>query len=150
MDLSVTALTDRVLPGMRAKKWARIITSTSSGVIAPIPNLGLSNSLRAALVGWSKTLARKVGRDGITAKIILPGSVATDRITFLDEQNAQREGRSTADVSAESIASIPIGRYGARRNTAPPPFWPARRPPISPAAPPAWMAARSPASERPP
>lgn len=112
MVLSVIALTDRVLPGMRERKWGRIITSTSSGVVAPIPNLGLSNTLRASLVGWSKTLAREVGRDGITANVILPGRVATPRITFLDEQKAKRDGRSIDDVSAESIAAIPVGRYG--------------------------------------
>ncbi|MGY5775201.1 SDR family oxidoreductase [Rhizobium sp. LEGMi135b] len=112
MVLSVIALTDRVLPGMRQRKWGRIVTSTSSGVIAPIPNLGLSNALRVSLVGWSKTLAREVGRDGITANIILPGRIATSRITFLDEQKATREGRSVADVAAESIGSIPVGRYG--------------------------------------
>ena len=57
MVLSVIAITDRVLPGMRERRWGRIITSTSSGVIAPIPSLGISNSLRQALLGWSKTLA---------------------------------------------------------------------------------------------
>lgn len=112
MVLSVIALTDRVLPGMRERKWGRIITSTSSGVIAPIPNLGLSNALRVSLVGWSKTLAREVGRDGITANIILPGRIATARITFLDEQKAKRESRSLEDVAAESIGAIPVGRYG--------------------------------------
>lgn len=112
MVLSVIAITDRVLPGMRERKWGRIITSTSSGVVAPIPNLGLSNSLRVALVGWSKTLAREVGRDGITANIILPGRIATSRITFLDKQKAERENRSVAEVAAESVAAIPVGRYG--------------------------------------
>lgn len=112
MVLSVIALTDRVLPSMRARKWGRIITSTSSGVVAPIANLGLSNALRVSLVGWSKTLAREVGRDGITANIILPGRIATPRITFLDEQKAKREGRSVGEVAAESVASIPVGRYG--------------------------------------
>jgi 3-oxoacyl-[acyl-carrier protein] reductase len=81
-------------------------------VVAPIPNLGLSNSLRLALVGWSKTLAREVARDGITSNIILPGRIATDRIRFLDEAKAKREGRSVESVSAESTGSIPIGRYG--------------------------------------
>ncbi|MWP37978.1 SDR family oxidoreductase [Cereibacter sphaeroides] len=112
MVLSVISITDRVLPGMKARKWGRIITSTSSGVVAPIPNLGLSNALRISLVGWSKTLAREVGRDGITANIVLPGRVATRRITFLDEQKAAREGRAVAEVAAESVASIPLGRYG--------------------------------------
>jgi 3-oxoacyl-[acyl-carrier protein] reductase len=112
MVRSVIAVTDAVLPTMREKKWGRIITSTSSGVVAPIPNLGISNSLRLALVGWSKTLAREVGRDGITANIVLPGRIATGRIVFLDEQKAKRENRPVGDVTAESTASIPVGRYG--------------------------------------
>jgi 3-oxoacyl-[acyl-carrier protein] reductase len=112
MVLSVIAITDRVLPGMRARHWGRIITSTSSGVVAPIPNLGISNALRLSLVGWSKTLAREVGKNGITANIIVPGRIATGRITFLDEAKAKREGRTVEEVSAESTASIPLGRYG--------------------------------------
>jgi 3-oxoacyl-[acyl-carrier protein] reductase len=112
MVLSVIAITDRVLPGMKARHWGRVITSTSSGVVAPIPNLGMSNALRLSLVGWSKTLAREVGRDGITANIILPGRIATDRIKFLDEAKAKREGRSVEEVSAESTGTIPLGRYG--------------------------------------
>ncbi len=112
MVLSVVAITDAVLPKMREKKWGRVITSTSSGVVAPIPNLGLSNALRMSLLGWSKTLAGEVGRDGVTVNIVLPGRVATQRITFLDEQKAKREGRSVEDVSAQSTASIPVGRYG--------------------------------------
>jgi len=112
MILSVIAITDRVLPGMRSRKWGRIVTSTSSGVVAPIPNLGISNALRLSLVGWSKTLAREVARDGITANIILPGRIGTQRIKFLDEQKAKRENRTVESVAAESTASIPIGRYG--------------------------------------
>lgn len=112
MVLSVIAISDAVLPKMREKKWGRIITSTSSGVVAPIPNLGLSNSLRMSLLGWSKTLAGEVGRDGVTVNVVLPGRVATQRITFLDEQKAKREGKSVEDVSAASTASIPVGRYG--------------------------------------
>lgn len=112
MVRSVIAVTDAVLPGMRERGWGRIVTSTSSGVVSPIPNLGISNALRLTLVGWSKTLAAEVGRDGITANIVLPGRIATGRITFLDEQKAKREGRSVEDVSAASTASIPVGRYG--------------------------------------
>lgn len=112
MVLSVIAITDRVLPGMRERHWGRVITSTSSGVIMPIPELAISNALRMSLVGWSKTLSREVARDGITANIILPGRIATDRIRFLDEAKAKREGRTVEEVSAASTASIPIGRYG--------------------------------------
>ena len=112
MVLSVIAITDRVLPNMRARHWGRVITSTSSGVESPIPNLAISNTLRISLVGWSKTLAREVAKDGITANIIVPGRIATDRTQFLDEAKAKREGRSAEDVSAESAGGIPVGRYG--------------------------------------
>ncbi|RVA18141.1 SDR family oxidoreductase, partial [Mesorhizobium sp. M7D.F.Ca.US.004.03.1.1] len=112
MVLSVIAITDRVLPGMRVRKWGRIVTSASSGVVAPIANLGISNALRLSLVGWSKTLAREVGPDGITANIVLPGRIATPRITFLDEQKAKRESRPVAEVTKESTDSIPLQRYG--------------------------------------
>jgi 3-oxoacyl-[acyl-carrier protein] reductase len=112
MVLSIIAITDRVLPGMRQQHWGRIITSTSSGVVSPIPNLGISNALRMSLVGWSKTLAREVGGYGITSNIVVPGRIATDRIKFLDEAKAKREGRTVEDVAKESAGSIPLGRYG--------------------------------------
>jgi 3-oxoacyl-[acyl-carrier protein] reductase len=112
MVVPVIAITDRVLPGMRARGWGRIITSTSSGVVAPIPNLGISNALRLSLVGWSKTLAREVGADGVTVNIVLPGRIATRRISFLDEQKAKRENRPIDQVVADSTSTIPVGRYG--------------------------------------
>lgn len=112
MVLPVIAITDRVLPGMREQKWGRIITSTSSGMIAPIPNLAISNTLRLSLLGWSKTLSREVAGDGITVNVVVPGRIATDRLRFLDEAKAKRENRSVEDVSDEHLAQIPIGRYG--------------------------------------
>ncbi|MCP3055867.1 SDR family oxidoreductase [Aurantimonas marianensis] len=118
MVLSVFAITDRVLPGMCERGWGRIITSTSSGVVAPIPNLGLSNALRSTLLGWSKSLAAEVGGKGVTANIVLPGRIATQRITFLDEKKAEREGRSLEAVQKQSASSIPVGRYGDPREYA--------------------------------
>jgi 3-oxoacyl-[acyl-carrier protein] reductase len=112
MVLSVITLTDRVLPGMKERGWGRVITSTSSGVVAPIPNLGMSNTLRMSLVGWSKTLAGEVGRHGVTVNVILPGRIATQRIRFLDEKKAEREGRDVAEVVKDSTGAIPLGRYG--------------------------------------
>lgn len=112
MVLSVIAVTDRVLPGMRARGWGRIVTSTSSGVVAPIANLAVSNALRMSLVGWSKTLAREVARDGITANIVVPGRIGTDRIQFLDELTAQKQGKPVEAVQAASAAAIPMGRVG--------------------------------------
>jgi 3-oxoacyl-[acyl-carrier protein] reductase len=112
MVLSVISITDRVLPGMRARKWGRVITSSSSGIIAPIPNLAMSNALRMSLVGWSKTLAREVASDNVTVNMILPGRIVTARIRFLDEAKAKRENRPLEDVIGESVGSIPMARYG--------------------------------------
>lgn len=112
MVMSVIRITDRVLPGMRQRRWGRIVTSTSSGVVSPIANLGISNAMRLTLVGWSKTLAREVGPDGVTANIVLPGRIATPRIAFLDQKRAEREGRTAAEVQDESTGSIPMKRYG--------------------------------------
>jgi 3-oxoacyl-[acyl-carrier protein] reductase len=112
MVVSVIAITNRVLPGMRQRKWGRVITSTSSGIITPIPNLALSNALRLSLVGWSKTLAREVALDGITVNVVAPGRIATGRVQRLDEAKAQRERRDAAAVAADSAKDIPVGRYG--------------------------------------
>ena len=98
MVLSVIAITDRALPAMKEKRWGRIITSTSSGAVAPIPNLAISNTLRSSLHAWSKTLSREVAPFGITANILVPGRIATERIRFLDESKAQRENRPVEDV----------------------------------------------------
>jgi 3-oxoacyl-[acyl-carrier protein] reductase len=113
MVLPVVKITDRVLPRMRERGWGRIVTSASSGVVAPIPNLALSNALRLSLVGWSKSLAREVAPHGVTSNVVIPGRIGTDRIRFLDESKAQREGRPVEDVIGESTAAIPAGRYGS-------------------------------------
>lgn len=118
MVLCVLAITDRVLPGMRQRGWGRVITSTSMGVVAPIPNLGMSNTLRASLVGWSKTLSREVARDGITVNVLAPGRILTDRVRSIDANQAKREGRPVEEVSAASQATIPVGRYGDPREFA--------------------------------
>lgn len=112
MVVSVIAVAGRIVPGMRQRKWGRVITSASSGIITPIPNLALSNALRLSLVGWSKTLAREVARDGVTVNVVAPGRIATGRVQRLDEAKAQREGRDAAAVAADSAKDIPVGRYG--------------------------------------
>lgn len=112
MVSSLLQLTDKVLPDMHNAGWGRIITSTSSGVIAPIANLGMSNTLRMALVGWSKTLASEVAGDGITVNVMVPGRISTQRLGQLDAARAGREGTSVEEVAAKSAASIPAKRYG--------------------------------------
>jgi 3-oxoacyl-[acyl-carrier protein] reductase len=112
MVLSVIHLTDLAIGSMKDRGWGRIITSTSSGVIAPIPGLALSNALRASLLGWSKTLAREAAPFGITVNVAVPGRIDTARVGQLDEGRAAREGRSVDVIRTESTASIPVGRYG--------------------------------------
>lgn len=112
MVLSIIAITDAVLPAMRENKWGRILTNTSSGVIAPISGLALSNSLRGSLVGWSKTLSAEVARDGITVNIVIPGRIETERTSFLDAARAKREGKTTEQVFQEASRAIAMGRYG--------------------------------------
>ena len=112
MVLSLMKITDRVLPGMRERRWGRIITSTTSGAIVPIRNLAISNTLRAALLAWSKTLAAEVAADGVTVNVIMPGRVATDRLRQLDEARAKRENITYDAVVSASLKTIPAGRYG--------------------------------------
>lgn len=112
MVSSLIQLTDKVLPAMKASGWGRIITSTSSGVIAPIASLALSNALRMSLLGWSKTLAAEVAAAGVTVNVMVPGRIATDRVSQLDAAKAQRENSSAAQVAENSRKTIPAGRYG--------------------------------------
>jgi len=112
MFLSAIRLTRLALPGMRKRGFGRILAVVSSGVIQPIPNLGISNALRSALVGWAKTLASEVASDGITVNCVAPGRIATDRVAELDQGRAKREGIDIGQVEKESRAAIPAGRYG--------------------------------------
>ena len=112
MFLSAVRLTRMALPGMRQRAFGRIILVVSSGVIQPIPNLGVSNAIRAALIGWAKTLSAEVASDGITVNCLAPGRIATDRVAELDQGRAQREGIPIDRVHTEARAAIPVGRYG--------------------------------------
>jgi 3-oxoacyl-[acyl-carrier protein] reductase len=110
--LAQQRLVSLVLPAMRERGWGRILGVGSSGVVAPIPGLALSNVGRAALAGYLKTLAGEVAADGVTVNLLLPGRIATARTAQVDEHAAGREGISTADVEARAAAGIPAGRYG--------------------------------------
>ncbi|QHC35605.1 SDR family oxidoreductase [Komagataeibacter xylinus] len=116
--LAPMALVKMALPGMKANHWGRIITVASSGIVQPIPRLSISNTLRSGFVAWSKTLASDVAADGITANVIVPGRIATDRVAQLDQGNATRSGITVDEVKAQSRAKIPMGRYGEPREFA--------------------------------
>lgn len=112
MVLSVIKITDRFLPHMRKQRWGRVLTSTTSGVTAPLAGLAISNTLRASLVNWSKTLSSEVAADGITCNVIVPGRIATARLRFLDDFNADKKKESADQVAARNEAVIPMKRYG--------------------------------------
>jgi 3-oxoacyl-[acyl-carrier protein] reductase len=112
MATSIFAITDAMLEFMIAGKWGRVITIGSSGVAQPIPGLALSNGVRAAVAGWSKTLAAEVGRHGVTVNMILPGRIDTDRVRELDGLKAEKTASSIEAVQEASRADIPVGRYG--------------------------------------
>ncbi|WP_138443199.1 SDR family oxidoreductase [Sinomonas susongensis] len=107
------ALVSRVLPGMRQRRWGRILAVGSSGIVAPLPNLAMSNTGRAALAGYLKTLAAEVALDAVTVNLLLPGRIATDRVAELDAAAAKRRGISLDEVQLESRKTIPARRYGA-------------------------------------
>lgn len=112
MVASLIEITQALLPKMVERKWGRIVTLTSSGIEAPIPRLAISNGLRQAVLGWSKTLAGEVAADGITVNVIVQGRIHTERVDQLDEAAAKRTNQSLEQVRKASIATIPAGRYG--------------------------------------
>jgi len=112
MAANLFHLSGLLLPAMLERGWGRIITIASSGVEQPIPNLALSNGIRAAVVGWSKTLAAEVAARGVTVNVVLPGRIHTDRVDQLDQAAAQKQGRSQQEVAQASAGTIPAGRYG--------------------------------------
>lgn len=118
MVLSVIRLTGHVLPGMRERRWGRVLLVTSVGVVEPIPELGISNTLRVALTNWAKTLSFEVARDNVTVNALMPGRIATERIDGLVAAAAERTGQSPEEVRAGMEAAIPMGRIGEPREFA--------------------------------
>lgn len=112
MVLNLITLAHAFLPGMKEQRFGRILTVASSGIIEPISGLALSNTLRPALAGWSKTLATEVASLGITVNMLLPGSILTSRIDELDRAAAERTGKPLEEVRTASEKKIPAGRYG--------------------------------------
>lgn len=112
MVLNQMRLTEAVLPAMRGAGFGRILNVASTSIVEPIKGLAISNSLRAALANWMKTLATEVARDGVTINMLLPGSFATERIERMNASAASQRGVSIETVIADSSAAIPAGRYG--------------------------------------
>jgi len=109
---SAVELTRAVLPGMRARKWGRVINVTSIAVKQPVDNLILSNSIRSAVTGFARTLANEVATDGITVNNILPGYMRTERVEHLADATAKKEGLTRKDIVARFEKEIPMRRLG--------------------------------------
>jgi 3-oxoacyl-[acyl-carrier protein] reductase len=110
---SALALTQGVLPGMKERHWGRILNITSIAVKQPVDNLILSNSVRAAVTGFARTLANEVAAFGVTVNNLLPGYTRTQRVEELAEAMGQQQGKSPAEIVAAWESQIPMGRLGS-------------------------------------
>jgi 3-oxoacyl-[acyl-carrier protein] reductase len=115
---SVVNLCRGVLPGMKERRWGRILNVTSIAAKQPVDNLMLSNSLRAAVTGFARTLANEVAPFGITVNNILPGYTRTERVEELAAAGAKQGGTTPEAIRAKWEAQIPMGRLGEPREFA--------------------------------
>ena len=111
-------LAKALIPGMKAVSYGRIINIISTSVKQPIPDLGVSNTIRGAVASWAKTLAAEVGRFEITVNNILPGFTDTARLRSLIQNIAEKKGQSIAKVTQAMEDSVPAGRFADPDETA--------------------------------
>lgn len=111
-------LVQAVLPGMRAAGWGRVVNVISTSVYEPIPNLGVSNTVRGAVASWAKTLSRELAPDGITVNNVLPGYTRTQRLDQILADRSQATGKSREDVASAMLATVPAGRFAEAHETA--------------------------------
>ena len=109
--MSAVRCTHAALPALKASDQGRVLTIASTSIKQPIPGLMLSNSLRSAVAGWSKSLATELGPDGITVNVICPGRVDTDRLRELHQVWAKRDGCTLDEIRVREAAKIPLGRF---------------------------------------
>jgi 3-oxoacyl-[acyl-carrier protein] reductase len=105
-------LAHATVPGMRARKWGRVLFLTSMAAKQPVPGLLLSNTARSGLLGFAKTLATEVAKDGVTVNTVMPGHFDTPRAIELARMRSEREKKSFEDVMRARSAGIPMGRSG--------------------------------------
>lgn len=109
--LANQALARAVLPGMQAAGWGRMVNVISTSVYEPIPNLGVSNTIRGAVASWAKTLSRELAGDGITVNNVLPGYTRTGRLDQILGDRSKATGRSEDEVASGMLASVPAARF---------------------------------------
>ncbi|TBR39944.1 MULTISPECIES: SDR family oxidoreductase [Dyella] len=109
--LAAQALVQATLPGMREAQFGRIVNIISTSVKEPIPGLGVSNTVRAAMAGWAKTLSGEVAANGITVNNVLPGYTRTGRLDGLLATQSASTGKSVDELARGMLASVPAGRF---------------------------------------
>ena len=110
--LAGQALLQAVLPGMRASGYGRLVNVISTSVKEPIAGLGVSNTVRAAVAAWAKTLAGELAAGGITVNSVLPGYTRTQRLDSLLAAQATSSGRSEQEIAESLLATVPARRFG--------------------------------------
>src|ERR1700752_4146552 len=115
---SAIELARQVLPGMKERRWGRILNITSIAVKQPVDNLILSNNLRAGVTGFARTLANEVAAFGVTVNNILPGYTSTERVEELAGMMARKEGISSDEFKSRWENEIPMRRLGEPREFA--------------------------------
>jgi 3-oxoacyl-[acyl-carrier protein] reductase len=111
--LASSLLTRLLLPEMKKASYGRIINVVSTSVKIPIPNLGVSNTIRGAIANWSKTLSLELGPFGITVNNVLPGFTDTPRLRTLIEETANKGNKSKEEVEETWKNTIPLGRFAS-------------------------------------
>ena len=104
-------LMQAALPVMRDAGWGRIVNVISTSVYEPIPNLGVSNTVRGAVASWAKTLSRELGGDGITVNNVLPGYTRTQRLDQILADRSAATGKPQDEIAKGMLASVPVGRF---------------------------------------
>lgn len=110
--LSLVRIVNAAVPELRKAGGGRLITIASSSIKQPIPNLVLSNALRAGVWGFAKTLSRELGPDRILVNVVAPGRIQTERIDEIDQASAAKAGKPLDEIKKASVASVPLGRIG--------------------------------------
>lgn len=100
-----------LVPGMKAAGYGRIVNIISTSVKEPLPGLGVSNTIRAAMASWAKTLSRELAPDGVTVNNVLPGFTSTERLDYLFRLRAEKSGSKFEDIERAALAQVPAGRF---------------------------------------
>jgi len=105
-------LATKLIPGMKKAGYGRIINVISTSVKQPLPNLGVSNTVRGAVASWAKTMANELGQYGISVNNVLPGATNTVRLEAIIKNKAAKNGVSTEEMAEEEKSIIPMRRFG--------------------------------------